>query len=70
MSAVAISDPLLTYGAAASLISISKRHFRRLYVDSGVLPIVWVSERAPRVRLSDLNECLLSRTITVHQKEP
>lgn len=52
------TDPLLSYEEAAKYISASKRHFRRRYVDTGKIPIVWIGSRAPRVRLSTLNACL------------
>jgi excisionase family DNA binding protein len=55
-------DPALTYAEAAKYVNLSLRQFRRVFIDSGVLPIVRVSERRPRVRLSDLNTCLKSRT--------
>ncbi len=58
-------DPALPYREAAKYLNLSLRQFRRVFIDSGALPIVRVSERRPRVRLSDLNACLQSRTTTL-----
>ena len=55
-------DPALGYREAAKYVNLSLRQFRRVYIDTGTLPIVHVSPRRPRVRLSDLNICLNSRT--------
>jgi hypothetical protein len=57
-----VSDPLLQYSRAAEYVNLSLRQFRRVFIDSGVLPIVHVSERRRGVRLSDLNACLKERT--------
>ena len=57
-----VADRLLTYEAAAAYMSLSKRQFRRVDIDSGLLPIVRITARGPRVRLSDVNACLESRT--------
>lgn len=58
-------DPVLPYQDAAKYVNLSLRQFRRVFIDSGALPVVRVSARRPRVRLSDLNACLDSRTITL-----
>lgn len=52
----------ITFAQAATLLSISLRQFRRL-VDGGKVPYVKVSERAPRVRVGDLNDYLNSVTV-------
>jgi excisionase family DNA binding protein len=44
---------LLTFAEAARRLAVSLRQFRRL-VDSGKIPVARVSERAPRIRASDL----------------
>jgi len=68
MNSMESHDRLLTYDAAAELMSVSKRHFRRRFVDLGVLPIVRVSERAPRVRQCDLNALIDSRTVRLTER--
>jgi excisionase family DNA binding protein len=50
-------EALLTFGQAADTLGISLRQFRRL-VDSGKVAFVKVSERAPRVRPSELHRFL------------
>jgi excisionase family DNA binding protein len=50
-------EVLLTFGQAAESLGISLRQFRRL-VDSGKVAFVKVSERAPRVRPSELQRFL------------
>lgn len=55
-------DRLLGYREAAQYVALSLRQFRREFIDTGILAIVRVSARCPRVRLSDLNECLQKRT--------
>ena len=69
MSASFPDDPALAYAEAAKYVSLSLRQFRRVFIDSGMLPIVRVSVRRPRVRLSALNACLNLRTskIEPHQ---
>jgi len=62
-------DPALAYKEAAKYVNLSTRQFRRVFIDSGALPIVRVSERRPRVRLSDLNACLKSRTASFEPVE-
>ena len=62
-------DPVLAYGEAAKYVNLSLRQFRRVFIDSGSLPIVRVSERRPRVRLSDLNACLSMRTAKFAQPD-
>ena len=62
-------DPALAYGEAAKYVNLSLRQFRRVFIDSGSLPIVRVSERRPRVRLSDLNACLNNRTAKFAQAQ-
>lgn len=62
MNEASTVDPALAYTDAAKYVNLSLRQFRRVFIDSGALPIVRVSERRPRVRLSDLNACLKSRT--------
>ena len=47
----------MTFAQAAAMLRISLRQFRRL-VDSGKVSYVKVSERSPRVRVSDLNAYL------------
>lgn len=55
-------DPALAYTDAAKYVNLSLRQFRRVFIDSGAVPVVRVSERRPRVRLSDLNAYLKART--------
>jgi excisionase family DNA binding protein len=50
-------ETLLTFDQAAEALGISLRQFRRL-VDSGKIAFVKVSERAPRVRPSELQRFL------------
>jgi excisionase family DNA binding protein len=50
-------EALLTFDQAAEALGISLRQFRRL-VDSGKVTFVKVSERAPRVRPSELQRFL------------
>ena len=50
-------ETLLTFDQAAEVLGISLRQFRRL-VDSGKVAFVKVSERAPRVRPSELQRFL------------
>jgi excisionase family DNA binding protein len=50
-------EALLTFDQAAEALGISLRQFRRL-VDSGKVAFVKVSERAPRVRPSELQRFL------------
>jgi hypothetical protein len=52
----------MAYIEAAKYVNLSLRQFRRVFIDTGAIPIVRVSERRPRVRLSDLNTCLNTRT--------
>lgn len=56
------SGGLLTYGQAATFLRISLRQFRRL-VDGGSIPFVQVSERAPRVQLSDIQKFVAAATV-------
>ena len=58
-------DPVLAYQEAAKYVNLSLRQFRRVFIDSGALPVVRVSARRPRIRLSDLNACLKARTVTL-----
>lgn len=44
---------VVTFSEAAKNLAISLRQFRRL-VDLGKIPVVTISERCPRVRMSDL----------------
>ncbi|SDR82003.1 hypothetical protein SAMN05444173_1000 [Opitutus sp. GAS368] len=69
MSNACTLDPALAYHEAAKYVRLSLRQFRRVYIDTGALPIVRVSERRPRVRLSDLNACLSSRTASFVQAQ-
>jgi excisionase family DNA binding protein len=62
MSETILVDPSFTYTEAAEYVNLSLRQFRRVFIDSGVLPIVRTSPRRPRVRLSALNICLSDRT--------
>lgn len=55
-------EGLLTFGQAAETLGISLRQFRRL-VDSGKVAFVKVSERAPRVRPSELHRFLEASAI-------
>jgi excisionase family DNA binding protein len=50
-------EPLLNFAAAARVLGISLRQFRRL-VDGGRIAFVKVSERTPRVRPSELQRFL------------
>jgi excisionase family DNA binding protein len=50
-------EALLTFDQASETLGISLRQFRRL-VDSGKVAFVKVSERAPRVRPSELQRFL------------
>jgi len=50
-------EALLTFDQAAEALGISLRQFRRL-VDGGKIAFVKVSERAPRVRPSELQRFL------------
>lgn len=55
-------ESLLTFGEAAKLLNVSLRQFRRL-VDSGKIPIVGVSERAPRVSPTAMQEFVAKATV-------
>lgn len=55
--AVSAIERLLTFAEAAKVLGISLRQFRRL-VDAGKVAFVKVSERAPRVRPSELQRFL------------
>ena len=71
MSDVGTTDSLMAYREAAKYVALSLRQFRRVFIDTGSLPIVWVSVRRPRIRLSDLNTCLKSKTVDFgHQQAP
>lgn len=48
------SDRLITFSEGAKLLGISLRQFRRV-VDSGRVAVVRITERTPRVRMSDLD---------------
>lgn len=63
MNSIQSANDLLSYREAAKFVLLSLRQFRRVFIDTGSLPIVWVSARRPRVRLSDLNAFLESRTV-------
>jgi hypothetical protein len=58
------ADPssLLSYLDAARYVVLSLRQFRRVFISTGSLPIVWVSVRRPRIRLSDLDAYLKTKT--------
>lgn len=60
-----MDDPLLAYLKAAEYVGLSLRQFRRVYIATGILPIVRVSVRRPRVRQSDLDACLKLRTAEI-----
>ena len=60
------NDKLLTFGQAAANLSVSLRQFRRL-VDSGRIGFVRVSERAPRVRLGDIQKFVTDATVNRSQ---
>lgn len=62
MSADLNFEPLMTLSQAARSMSVSLRQVRRL-VDTGRLPLVKVSARAPRIRNCDLQNFLESVTI-------
>jgi hypothetical protein len=62
MNEVPPVDPALSYAEASKYVQLSPRQFRRVFIDTGELPIVRVSAHRPRVRLSDLNACLKART--------
>lgn len=53
---------LLSFSEASSTLGISLRQFRRL-VDGGRIPFVKISERTPRVRMTDLELFLQSVTV-------
>jgi hypothetical protein len=53
---------LLSYMDAAKYVVLSLRQFRRVFISTGSLPIVWVSVRRPRIRLSDLDAYLKTKT--------
>ena len=55
-------EGLLTFGQVAEALGISLRQFRRL-VDGGKVGFVKVSERAPRVRPSELHRFLEASAI-------
>jgi hypothetical protein len=63
-------DPALGYAEAANYVKLSLRQFRRVFIDTGALPIVRVSAHRPRVRLSDLNACLSARTFKPRVAQP
>lgn len=56
------SELLLTFADAARVLSVSLRQLRRI-VDDGRLSIVRVSERTPRVKLSDIREFISAATV-------
>ena len=60
-------SPLLSYPDAAQYLVLSLRHFRRLYIDSGLLAVIRVSPRRPRVRQSDLEKILRTQTVTLSE---
>jgi hypothetical protein len=62
MSAADYLDRLLGYREASQYVGLSLRQFRREFIDSGIISIVRVSLRSPRIRLSELNACLEKRT--------
>ena len=63
MSTLQHTNDLLPYSDAAKYVALSLRQFRRVFIDTGSLPVVRVSARRPRVRLSDLNTYLQSKTV-------
>lgn len=60
-------EGLLTFGQAAETLGISLRQFRRL-VDGGKVGFVKVSERAPRVRPSELQRFLEASAIKYQEE--
>ena len=66
MTSDVVTPTVLTFAQAAELLNISLRQFRRL-VDSGKIPFVKISERAPRVRVGDIEKFLGS--VIVHRSE-
>lgn len=60
-------EGLLTFGQAAEALGISLRQFRRL-VDGGKVGFVKVSERAPRVRPSELHRFLEASAIKYQEE--
>lgn len=55
-------ESLLTFTQASKLLNVSIRQVYRLIAD-GKFPVVMVSKRSPRIRPSDLQQYLESRTI-------
>lgn len=53
-------NTLLTFEAAASILTISTRQFRRL-VDGGHIAYVQIGDRSVRVRQQDLDEYIEKR---------
>jgi excisionase family DNA binding protein len=60
-------EALLTFDQAAEALGVSLRQFRRL-VDSGKVAFVKVSERAPRVRPSELHRFLEASAIKYQEE--
>ena len=54
------SDSLLTFEEAARVLAVSLRQLRR-FVDSALIPVVRLSPRAPRIRVSDLQAFIAGR---------
>jgi excisionase family DNA binding protein len=62
-------EALMTFDQAAETLGISLRQFRRL-VDSGKVAFVKVSERAPRVRPSELHRFLDASAVKYSEVSP
>jgi excisionase family DNA binding protein len=61
-------EALLTFDQASETLGISLRQFRRL-VDGGKIAFVKVSERAPRVRPSELQRFLEASAVKYSEEE-
>jgi excisionase family DNA binding protein len=57
-----MEDILIKFRDAAAMLNISLRQFRRI-VDGGQIPVVRVSDRAPRIRESDLKAFIDARIV-------
>ncbi len=55
-------DKLINFQEAADMLGISKRTFLRL-VHKGIFPVVKVSARLPRIRMSDIEAYIVSSTV-------
>ena len=55
---------LITFAAAAHMLGISLRQFRRL-VDAGKIAVVRIGTRSPRIQLSQVRAYIDSVTVTL-----